>query len=55
MIPDKIEHFIVFMNYWDVSLVSFGASQSVISKSHIYPLTPLVLQTVHVIDIDRHL
>ena len=42
MLPDTIEHCIVFMNSWDVSGVPLGASQSVVSLSHIYPLTPLV-------------
>ena len=43
-IHNSIEHCIVFMNYWDVSgwCPLELLNQSVISKSHIYPLTPLL-------------
>jgi hypothetical protein len=41
MLPDKMVHCIVFMKTLGTYLVPLGASQSVISLSHIYPLTPL--------------
>ena len=47
MLPDKIEHCIVFMNYWDVSGVfwSFSKCNIIIKIPHLpaLPLTPLRL------------
>ena len=39
MLPDKIEHCIVFMNYWDVSGVFWSFSKCNITIPH-FPTVP---------------
>jgi len=42
MLPDKIEHCIVFMNYWDVSGVFWSFSKCNIKIPHLPAETPLL-------------
>ena len=44
MLPDKIEHYIVFMNYWDVSGVFWSFSKCNIKIPHL-PLYTQVCTT----------
>ena len=45
MLPDKIEHCIVFMNYWDVSGVFWSFSKCNIKIPHL-PADPSICSAV---------
>ena len=52
MLPDKIEHCIVFMNYWDVSGVFWSFSKCNIKIPHL-PADPSIYR-IHVFGVNNH-